>query len=149
MANPFDIREPLEKDFHGKTLVINPLHGRDALTASYRFSKYLSPSIGAVMKGMDEGDRKRSKKASLLDIDLSKVDFAGAVNAFFINCSEKDFESFCSMMFKKCKIEGIEIDINSNFFIGRPELQFALLTECVRYQFGGFFSAFKGKIPGL
>ena len=133
MTNPFDIREALEENWNGKHLLIAPLTGRKALTGAYRFSKYIGPSLGKLAK-----DAKTGK--SLKDIEL---DFDAIIEAFFDNCSEKEFESFASMMLDTAKIDGQTLSLESNHFLGHPERILELLFKIVKYQYAGFFSGFQ------
>jgi hypothetical protein len=145
MTTPFEIRQPIEEKWHGHHLTIQPLMGRAALSASYRLSKYLAPALGK-LAGASDAKTTKKKVASLLDanVDLEKV-----AQLFFDNCTEDEFIAFADLLLDKVFINNVRTDVNSNHFIGYPERIFELLIKSVKYQFTGFFSAFKGKLNGL
>jgi len=145
MGAPFEIRQPIEEKWYGHHMVIQPLMGRAALSASYRLSKYLAPALGKLAGAKDAKSTKK-KIASILDAD---VDLEKVAQLFFDNCTEDEFVAFSDLLLERILINNVRLDANSNHFIGYPERIFELLIKSVKYQFVGFFSAFKGKIPNL
>lgn len=142
---PFEIRETLEESWHGHRLVMEPMTGRKALSASYRLGKYIGPALGKLTTQAQKAPAKK-KGASVLDID---VDFESVLSQFFDNCTEDEFTSFADLMLHTCRVNNVELDMNSNHFLGYPERIMEILIKAVMYQFQGFFSAFKNKMPNL
>lgn len=145
MSTPFEIRETLEDSWHGHRLVVEPLTGRNALTAAYRFSKYLGSAIGK-LTSVAETQGISKKPQSLLDSD---IDLEAVIRAFFDNCTEREFVEFSEMLLKSAKINNVQMALESNHFLGFPERIFELLFIIIRYQFSGFFSALKTKMPNV
>lgn len=142
---PFEIRETIEESWHGHRLVIEPLMGRKALSASYRLGKYIGPALGKLTSQAQKAAPKK-KGSSVLDID---VDFESVLTQFFDNCTEDEFTSFAELMLERCLVDNVRLELNSNHFIGYPERIMEILVKSVMYQFQGFFSAFKNKMPNL
>lgn len=146
-----DVREVYENtDWNGYYLKIKPFKGGMGLSAAYKFSKYISPSITAMTKNI-KTDKLKNKddKKSMLDMDLSELNLDNAVREFFSNCKEKEFIEFADTLLKRCEIGNQPVKMDDLMFNGRPELLLELLVVSVKYQFGGFFSALKRKLPSL
>lgn len=140
-----EARQPLQKHIAGVQFTINPMKGRDANRAAFRFARAFGP-VMAVLAGGALAEAKSGRVGSSkgpLDID---IDLERGVAQLFGTLTEQQYEEICDELLASASIMGTQGSVDHPAFIGKPELILLFCKEIALYQFAGFFSDWLPKI---